>query len=398
MPKKRLTEEGVKKLRPLPGKQQLLLFDTVMPGLLLNVSYAGTKTWRVLHYVRSKPVTVKLGRYPVLTLKEARDAASQFLKDPDGARRRANSDTFEGVALDFLERHVQKNGLRTAHEIERRLRKYILPEWGSRRFLDIRRGDVSSLLDTVETDNGPAQADAVLAFISKLCNWYQTRNEHYTSPIVKGMRRTIPAERRRARKLSDEEIRIVWHAASEQGIFGALVKFLLLTCQRREKASTIKRSDLRRNLWEIASEKREKTSAGALRLPRMAMDIIDAQPIYNSNPYVFPAESGRGPLNSFSQRKAELDALVLQRLPNIENWTLHDLRRTGRSLLSRAKVSGEIAERVLGHALPGVEGTYNRHDFLDEKSEALEKLAALVAEIVTPVRVKRIQRSPALVS
>src|SRR6478735_7114049 len=112
MPRKRLTEESVRKLQPLPNKQ-LLIFDTVMPGLLLNVSYGGAKTWRALHYVNSKPVTFKLGRWPVLKLTEARDRAREFLADPDGSRRRANSDTFDGVADDFLKRHVQKNGLRT---------------------------------------------------------------------------------------------------------------------------------------------------------------------------------------------------------------------------------------------------------------------------------------------
>lgn len=385
MPRKRLTEEGVAKLKPLPGKKQLLLFDTVMPGLLLNVSYAGTKTWRVLHYINGKPVTAKLKRYPVLKLKEAREAAREFLKDPNEARRRAKSDTFEAVAQKFLELHVYELGLRTAPEIERKLRKYILPRWGKTRFLDIRRGDVVDLMDAVVKENGPVQADAVLALVSKICSWHQSRVENYTSPIVAGMRRTKTDDRARTRVLNDDEIRVVWREASELDIFGGLVKFLLLTCQRREKASTVKQSDIVRGVWEIASDNREKTNAGALRLPRAAMDIVDAMPLYNSNPYVFPAETGPGPINSFSQRKAELDALVRKRMPNIENWTLHDLRRTGRSLMSRLRVPTEHAELVLGHSQPSIQRTYDQYEYFDEKSEALEKLAGLIEEIVKPV-------------
>jgi integrase len=65
-------------------------------------------------------------------------------------------------------------------------------------------------------------------------------------------------------------------------------------------------------------------------------------------------------------------------------WVLHDLRRTARSLLSRAGVRPDISERVLGHAIPGVEGVYDRHSYSDEKADALNRLAALVESIIDP--------------
>jgi len=65
-------------------------------------------------------------------------------------------------------------------------------------------------------------------------------------------------------------------------------------------------------------------------------------------------------------------------------WTLHDLRRTARSLMARAGITDVVAERVLGHAIPGVEGVYNRHNYFDEKGDALDRLAKLVSEIVNP--------------
>jgi integrase len=65
-------------------------------------------------------------------------------------------------------------------------------------------------------------------------------------------------------------------------------------------------------------------------------------------------------------------------------WTLHDLRRTARSLMSRADVRPDIAEKVLGHAVAGVEGVYDRHGYDSEKAAALAKLATLVDSIVSP--------------
>ena len=74
----------------------------------------------------------------------------------------------------------------------------------------------------------------------------------------------------------------------------------------------------------------------------------------------------------------------ISKLPDMEPWVFHDLRRTARSLLSRAGVLPHIAERVLGHAIRGVEGVYDRHSYDLEKADALNKLAFLVQTIINP--------------
>jgi hypothetical protein len=65
-------------------------------------------------------------------------------------------------------------------------------------------------------------------------------------------------------------------------------------------------------------------------------------------------------------------------------WVLHDLRRTARSLMSKAAVSSESAERVLGQAIPGVKGVYDRHDYAQEKADALNRLASQIRTILKP--------------
>jgi integrase len=69
----------------------------------------------------------------------------------------------------------------------------------------------------------------------------------------------------------------------------------------------------------------------------------------------------------------------------LPNWTLHDLRRTAKTLMVRAGVRPDISERVLGHVITGVEGTYDRHSYADEKRDALEKLAAMIERILNPL-------------
>src|SRR5262245_32827522 len=103
--------------------------------------------------------------------------------------------------------------------------------------------------------------------------------------------------------------------------------------------------------WTIPAEEREKGNAGVLVLPSRVIEIIRAQPQLGNNPYVF-AGRGDGPINGFSKAKERFDT----KLENVEPWVLHDLRRTARSLMSRAGVSSEHAERVMGHSIEGVEG------------------------------------------
>ena len=390
MPKKRLTEEGVAKLNP-PSSGQADYYDAGMPGLVLRVNYGGAKVWRALYYLKKfnkdgKPITVptthKLGRYPHMRLKQAREQGRQFLEDPQKALAQADEGSFREVAQNFVKRHVEHEKLRSQPEIERVLKKYIYPKWEARPFREIRRSDVATLLDQIVDANGARQADVCLAVIRKLMNWYASRDDYYVSPVVKGMHRNKGDGRRRKRILTDDEIRALWKAAD--GTFGAFLKVALLTAQRRDKVVTMRWDDIDDGVWTIQRSEREKANAGSLQLPKAVIDIIEDQPRIAGNPFVFAAGKGNGPLNSFSQRKEEIDA----KLPEAPAWTIHDLRRTARSLMSRADVRPDISERVLGHAIAGVEGVYDRHGYDDEKGMALVALASLVDRILDPSKAK----------
>jgi len=108
--------------------------------------------------------------------------------------------------------------------------------------------------------------------------------------------------------------------------------------------------------------------------------------------YVFPSRA-KTPFSGFAKSKAALDRAVLMAMKAKEgtkvepppNWTLHDLRRTAKTLMARAGVRPDISERVLGHVISGVEGTYDRHSYADEKRDALEKLAAMIDRILNPL-------------
>ncbi len=126
-------------------------------------------------------------------------------------------------------------------------------------------------------------------------------------------------------------------------------------------------------------------------LTKQARALIGAKPegVKGNAWFVFSSTDGKKPFSGFSKAKRELDAEIAkirkaEGREKMPRWTLHDLRRTARSLMSRAKVSTDHAERVIGHVIGGVRETYDRHEYLDEKRDALEKLAGLVELILKP--------------
>ena len=388
--RKTLTDKMVAKLKPGPKRRTVP--DPELRGHYVRVTPSGAKSYvAVARDPGGKQIWATIGGADVLKIDKARGrarAAIQRIKDGLDPFEVPSPklDSFKVVAENYVKRHVRANKLRSQYEIERILQKYIYPAWSDRKFEAIRRGDVTTLLDAVQDANGPRQADYVLAVVRGIMNWHASRSDDYISPIARGMRRTDPKNRKRARILDDGELRAVWKIAEGNGTFGAILRLAVLTAQRREKVATLKWDDVSVDgIWTIPAEDREKGSGGALVLPDVALDIIRAQKRIGDNPYVF-AGRGEGHFKGFSPCKRAFDEKVTKALDGkvLERWTVHDLRRTARSLMARAGVRPDIAERVMGHAIEGVEGVYDRHSYRAEKADALNKLAGLIALILDP--------------
>jgi integrase len=394
--RKVLTAKGIISLLPAAAGKRYDVMDALVPGFGVRVTATGHKTYVMIARYRGQPnptrrVIAEVGTMDLLVARDtARAWLAKIVQRVDPAKehkirqrqKRAEEERFFDVAEYFLEAHVRRNKLRSVVEIERIFNKHFYPRWRNLEFVSARRGDVARLLDDIER-TGPVQADKVLSQLSVLFNWYQARNEDYTSPIVRGMRRTKPGQRRRKRILNDDELRMVWQATETAGIYGGLVRTALLTAQRRSKVLTMRWEDISEDgVWTIRMEEREKSNAELLQLPQIAHSVIRAQPLREDSDLVFAGRYGK-PLNGYSKAKRQLDERLteLNGAP-LPHWVLHDLRRTAKSLMARSGVWPDISERVLGHAIEGVEGIYDRYTYEAEKADALARLADMMAWIV----------------
>jgi integrase len=373
----------------------VFIWDTETRGFGLLVLPSGQRRYVVQYRAqrRSKRLTFR----PGLTLTDARKEAKAVLGavakggDPMEDRRQqegAASNTLKAVAEEYFKR--EGNKLRSAAWRKAAFERLIYPVLGARQIDTIKRSEIVILLDKIEDERGPSMAHLALAFLSKLFNWHASRDDDFLSPVRRGMGRIKPAEHARDRVLTDDELRAVWRAAeSTPGPFGSFIRFTLLTATRRSEAAEMVREELSADgIWIIPAARMKAKQEHVLPLSPAALAILNNMP--NLGRYIFTS-SGRRPITGFTNFRVMLNAAVLAELRKLDpeakplpNWTIHDLRRTARSLMSRAGIHPDIAERVMAHTIGGVRGVYDRYAYIEEKRHALTALAAQIDRIVNP--------------
>jgi integrase len=384
----RLTTRSIETI--VPAQQRREIPDKHMPGLYLVLQPSGARSWAVRYrsYGRCRKHT--LGPFPAIDLKSARELAGKALRavaegrDPGQEKaqsRTAKPNTVEAVAAQFIERHCRKaNRPRTAEETERTLKLHVLPRWRGRLLRDITRRDVLDVLDRVVDDGKPIAANRVLAAVRKMFNWALSRDIVTTSPCA-GVKPPTP-ERSRDRILTDAELRNVWNAA-DSGPFGALLRLLILTGQRRDEVAGMSwpEIDLEGRLWTIPAKRTKNNRPHEVPLSAAALAALKAVPRIGDR-FVLTT-NGDSPASGYSKGKRNIDSRLP---PNMAPWRLHDLRRTVASGMARLGVNLPVIEKVLNHAsgsFAGIVGVYQRHDFAEEKRIALEKWDGFVTGLVS---------------
>jgi len=380
-----LTAAFVKTATADPGKDRTIYWDETKPGFGLVVTQNGAKSYVIQYRAggQSRRLTLDAN---ALSLDDARREAKKFQgdiergKDPLAEKRAqvaaveaAKTNTLRMVATEYFKREGKK--IRTMRERENTFERLVFPKLGDRQIDDIQRSDIVKLLDHIEDKNGPVRATKTLAFLSALFSWHAARTDSFSSPIVRGMARSKTSERARARILSDTEIVAVLRAAEAQpGAFSSLVLFLLFTGARRNEAARMTWSEVKDGgVWTLPAARCKVKKDMVFPLSAAAQALLNSLPHIEGCPFVFTT-GGKVPVTF--DGKARLDAAS-----GVTGWRLHDLRRTARSLMSRAGVNADIAERCLGHVIGGVRGVYDRYEFRDEKKSAFEALAQEIEKI-----------------
>ncbi|MEY9185004.1 tyrosine-type recombinase/integrase [Bradyrhizobium sp. USDA 313] len=422
--RKELTATMITRLKA-PAAGRLWVADSVVPGFGVRVTEKGAKTFvlRTRYPGETSASRREIGKVGEIELTVARDKARNWLKligegkDParvEAEQRRSqvakDATTVDAVLDAFEKDHVE--GLRSGDQVKAAFTNHVRPRIGEKSIYDLKRSDITTMLNEIAAEiaaesrkakgerDGKVMADRVLAHVRKAFNWQMVQDDDFKSPIVRGMAKTKPKERARKRTLADDEIRDVWAALDQMeqpACYPRYVRSLLLAMTRRNESARMHTDELESDLWIIPGSRYKNKQDHVIPITPALREQIGDKPdgCKGNSWYVFSTTTSGGqldgakPFSGFSKAKKELDAIISKirkaegRAP-MKQWQLHDLRRTGRSLMSRAKVDADHAERCMGHVIGGVRETYDRYEYLDEKRKAFEALASMLDMILNP--------------
>ena len=364
---------------PLPERDTTTLWDGTLKHFGVRISKGGAKSFIVLLGSGRRRA---IGRYPALSLAKAREKAKIILAERALGKHGPSNITWRKALEKYLEAVKAKNRPHTHHEYSRTLKTYF--PFGDTKLADISKQEVSQKLARLK--DTPSQQKHAAVYLKIFFNWAIDEEYIETNPL-QSYKQGKPA--RRKRKLTDDELRAVWNASFQiEGLFGIIVRLIILTGQRRGEVAALQRTYYSHNQHTV-------TLPGTLTknhlehtfpVGPMASQIIMEQvgsPTRRGSEFLFPARiSIERPFNGWSKCKKELN-----RFAQIPPWTLHNIRRTFRTNLGRLKVRPDIAERLVNHksARTEMEETYDLHTYLPEMREAMEKWEAFVQSVCADV-------------
>jgi integrase len=386
---KALTAKSIENLRPDAIRREIA--DGGCRGLFFIIQPSGARSWACRYRINGKSQKLTLGAFPTVGLPQARRLAATALEqlakggNPGADKRQAKAealerskDTVERLAQQFLEEYARKKTRQSSwRAAERTLLNEAAPAWRGRVVTDIRRRDVIELVANIARDR-PVQANRACAHLSRFFRWLVARDVIAGSPCI-GVERP-GTETIRERALSDDEICRFWNAVSQlPAPFPDVYRLLLLTGQRKQEVADMawNELDLARRVWTLPATRAKNKVTHLLPLGPLAWEIIERQPRGDTSDLVFGPRRLR---DLFPSAKSKLDAIMQPDEP----WVNHDLRRTARSLLARARVMPDIAELMLGHLLPGMRRVYDKHKYLDEKRAGFVALEREIDLILNP--------------
>ena len=403
--KRDLTDRFLKSIKPAAPGKRTIVFDAQVPGFGIRVTERSTDGCKgafvlVTRYPQSpNPAPRRIGDYPAMSLAKAREIAREWREDirqgidpkekaAEAARelQRLRANTFGAAFASFAADHLKT--LRTGTAVEAAVRRHVFPALEHRPMREIRRSEVLALVNKLKKES-PISANRVLAYLKTFFAWALENELVDDSPAASIKRPVAEKDRQRDRVLADWEIQAIWRACGEVGAFGRAFRFMLATGQRRSEvgAMTWGEIDRKEASWTLGRARTKAKRAHQVPLSDLAMSILADCPRIGD--FVFASgRSGKdlGPvaLSGWGKAKERLDELARRHAnasalmdgreepEEIEDWRLHDLRRTCATHMARLGVDRIVISKILNHSEGGVTSIYDRHRYDAEKRRALE--------------------------
>lgn len=387
----KLTETKARSAVVPAGKKQTILWDGSVVGFGLRCYASGAKTWiftyRSAGGRKAPSQTLRLGLWPKLRAEDARKVARVQAglvahgRNPAAERReerRREKATLQTALADYERSLAQRQivNIRTVMSALRRGLSNLMRN-------DVRtltRANYVAAITTIERDGRMGAAEDLRKHCRTFAEWCVARGLADYNPLA-GLRRPrlTRAERLevsdRGRALSDTELRDVWQVAQNLGSFGGLVQLAFLTGMRRGELSGLHWDDIKSDRIVLDARHTKTGAAHEVPLTVLMREVLSVQP-RTSSMLVFPSSHANTRISGWTKLVKNL----VQR--SGVDLTMHDLRRTCRTLMSRLEVPEDIAELAIGHQRADLVARYNFDQAWQRRVGAFEKLSAHIERVL----------------
>jgi integrase len=386
-----LTEVALRAMHGSAGRR-LTVWDAVVKHFGVRITPNGVKTFIVLLGSGRRQ---SIGHYPVLSLAQARDKAKRILAERALGRHQISSISWNAAVQKFIDACTTRTRPRTHAEYQRGLARYF--PFGTTRLSEIGKRDISRKLEALAKT--PSQQAHALVICKMLFRWALVQGYIEVDPTA-AFKRTRQCKRTRV--LSDREVQQIWHtcdrciadAFASNGTpamfyFATIVKLLILSGQRRGEIATLEMSFFTDDLCVLPASLTKNGREHRFPISTLFGELVaSARARSAASSFIFPARSrAPKPFNSWSNSKTALDEMC-----GVKDWTLHDLRRTFRTMHARIGTPPHIAERLINHVngvASDVELIYDLHTYLPEMRKAVAAyethLGTLFGRAVSPL-------------
>lgn len=370
-------------------------------GLTFTLSRHGTASWTLRYRLSGRAREVTLGNYPDMPLIDARRAARAARARVDqGAdvaaekreriREAAGAQSFQQLGEDWFTRTVQGR-VKHPQVVNRLLHRHIYPVLGRETAAKVKPDGIDRVLRRIVDAGAPTMANDALRYLKAICAHGVKRRLLPFNPAADfTLADAGGQEKSRSRALKRDELAALFKAMKATTNLGRdnylAFQVLLATCVRKGEfvAARWSEFDLERGVWNLPPERTKTGQPIAIPLaPQVVAWLKELQVFAAGSEYVLPARIQRSPNQKRYPHISPdtLNAALARVKHDLDHFTIHDMRRTARTQLAALGVTREVAERALNHALKDVEGIYNRHDYFEERKQALTLWADLLTSL-----------------
>jgi len=381
------------KLRKISGKE----YDgpSEIPdgeGLSARISPKGYITFQYRYRFDGRLHRLKIGVYPDTSLKDAREKLSYYREVLARGENPAVTKIMDSEAMtnkvtvsrliDLWMDSPESESLVKREYWRRAIDRHIIPMVGKMTVDDMTIVHWRPVFDKIRKGGAPVMAGSILSRMKQIIN-YGVRNGFVSSNVLLplSVNDVGKAPKVKSRYLSDSEIGLYWNSVGQTKIAyqnQLFVRLMLLTgCRGVELRMAVKRDfDFDNKVWNVPELSSKTRVAFRRGLSDLSIEILrEAFELYPEFNQVFPPAAER---KDRPMANSVLISLAGQigKVMGVDDWSMHDLRRTCKTKMAELGVAPHVSEKILGHKLTGMLAVYDRHEYIAEQIEAAEKWAA----------------------